>query len=336
MAVAAILPGGDPLTAALAEGRVPSPDMIAAAGGKGALAPALAWALLAAVLGGTVAVASQAYLLTVAPSDVPKPPEVLAERARNILATAGADDTRGDSEFWFAPDPSRASVTGASLSTATAATTARDVRRIPVKFVYRQSAQYLLPQNVFRLVTDVDPPTDVPGMATVTLDPLGRLVRFDRVPSQGERSQVSAPEFHWDRLFLEAGLDSNEFVSAEPHDIPLVPHDRRLAWERRTASSNPLHVTAATLDGKAVHFDVAGDDATDIARDPFSTRRSPIAEALLWGLIVSIFACAAMLARHNLRIGQGDGRSARRLGVFVVCASVLVSDSSRASRSCRA
>jgi hypothetical protein len=69
---------------------------------------------------------------------------------------------------------------------------------------------------------------------------------------------------------------------------------------------------------------VAGDDATpDIARDPFSTRRSPIAEALQWGLIVSIFACAAMLARHNLRIGQGDRRSARRLGGFVVCASVL-------------
>jgi serine/threonine-protein kinase len=125
LAVAALLPGGDPLTAALAEGRVPSPDMIAAAGRKGALAPALAWTLVAAVLGGTVAVASQAYLLTVAPSDVPKPPEVLAERARNILASAGADDMRGDSEFWFAPGPSRASVTGASLSTATAATTSR-------------------------------------------------------------------------------------------------------------------------------------------------------------------------------------------------------------------
>ena len=94
---------------------------------------------------------------------------MLAERARNILATAGAEDTRGDTEFWFALDPSRAS------------TSARGARRVPVKFVYRQSAQYLIPQNVFRLVTDVDPPTDVPGMATVTLDPLGRLIRFDRV-----------------------------------------------------------------------------------------------------------------------------------------------------------
>ena len=60
LAVAALLPGGDPLTAALAEGRVPSPDMIAAAGRKGALAPALAWALLAPR--GTLAVASQAHV----------------------------------------------------------------------------------------------------------------------------------------------------------------------------------------------------------------------------------------------------------------------------------
>jgi serine/threonine-protein kinase len=165
LAVAAILPGGDPLTAALAEGRVPSPDMIAAAGGKGALHPALAWALLAGVLGGTLAIASQAYLLSVAPSDVPKPPEVLAERARNILATVGAGDTQRDSEFWFAPDPSRASLAGPPLSTAITATSTRDARGIPVKFVYRQSAQYLIPQNMFLFVTDVDPPADVPGKA---------------------------------------------------------------------------------------------------------------------------------------------------------------------------
>jgi len=324
MAVAAILPGGDPLTAALAEGRVPSPDMIAAAGGKGALGPALAWALLAAVLGGTVAVVSQAYLLTVAPSDVPKPPEVLAERARDILATAGAGDTRGDSEFWFAPDPSRASVAGASPSVATAATTARDARRVPVKFVYRQSAQYLTPQNIFRQVTDVDPPSNVPGMATVTLDPLGRLVRFDRVPSQEERSRASAPEFQWDRLFVEAGLNPNEFVPTEPHDRPLVPHDRRVAWERGAASSSPLHVTAATLDGKAVHFDVAGGGAApDTSSGPYSTGRSPTGEAVLWGVVVLIFAGAAVLARHNLRLGQGDRRAARRVGIFVVCVGVL-------------
>jgi predicted Ser/Thr protein kinase len=320
LAVAAVLPGGDPLAAALAEGRVPSPDMIAAAGRKGALHPGVAWALLAAVLGGTLAVASQAHVVSVAPSDVPKAPDVLAERARNILATAGADDTLVDWEFWFAPDPSRAWLVGTSRSTAIGASNGP---RVPVKFVYRESTQYLVPQNLLRVVTDDDPPANVPGMATVTLDPVGRLVRFDRAPAKGERSQASAPPPDWDRFFNEAELKFSEFVPAAPHDTPPVPHDSRLAWERSAALSSPI-VTAATLDGKAVHFDVAGDGFTaDVPHNPFSTGRSRATDTLFVGLVVSMFAGAAMLARQNLRLGQGDRRGARNVGVLIVCVGVL-------------
>src|SRR4051812_34748182 len=45
--MAAALPGGDPLAAALATGETPSPQMVAAAGGEQALAPRIAWSLLA-------------------------------------------------------------------------------------------------------------------------------------------------------------------------------------------------------------------------------------------------------------------------------------------------
>jgi serine/threonine-protein kinase len=41
LAVAAVLPGGDPLAAALAAGETPSPDLVAAAGGEGGLRPAI-------------------------------------------------------------------------------------------------------------------------------------------------------------------------------------------------------------------------------------------------------------------------------------------------------
>jgi len=323
-AVAALLPGGDPLAAAVADGRIPSPEMIAAAGRKGALPPALAWVLLAAVLGGTLAVASQAYVVSIAPSDVPKPPDVLAERARNVLALAGADETHADREFWFAPDPSRASFVSASFSTATAATSGRNAPRVPVKFVYRQSPQYLVPQNLAHVVTDDDPPANMPGMATVTLDPTGHLVRFDRVLAQEERSQASASPPNWDRLFSEAGLELNEFVPTEPHGTPLVPHDSRLAWDERGARSSPLHVTVATLDGQAVHFNVARDDVTpDVPRNPFSTGRSRATEAVLWAVAVLIFLEAAILARRNLRLGQGDRRAAGNVAAFIVCGTVL-------------
>src|SRR5271163_1820952 len=45
--VAAALPGGDPLAAALAAGETPSPEMVAAAGESEGLRPLIAWALLA-------------------------------------------------------------------------------------------------------------------------------------------------------------------------------------------------------------------------------------------------------------------------------------------------
>src|SRR6185436_16460063 len=48
--VAAALPGGDPLAAALAAGETPSPEMVAAAPMEGALKPAVAISLFAAFL----------------------------------------------------------------------------------------------------------------------------------------------------------------------------------------------------------------------------------------------------------------------------------------------
>jgi hypothetical protein len=48
--VAAALPGGDPLVAALAAGETPSPEMVAASGGVGAVSPNVGLALLGTVV----------------------------------------------------------------------------------------------------------------------------------------------------------------------------------------------------------------------------------------------------------------------------------------------
>jgi predicted Ser/Thr protein kinase len=321
-AIAALLPGGDPLAAALAKGVVPSPEMVAAAGPKGALRPAQAWALLGAILVGTLAIATQAHVVNVAPSDVPKLPEVLAERARSILAEVEAAPVEADRAFWFAFDASLASPSGASPS---AETTVSGAKRTKVTFVYRQSPRFLVPTNPFHLVTDADPPADVPGMATLTLDPLGRLISFTRVvPQRATGATTSAPTVNWPVLFREAGLDEREFVAAEPDHAPRVPHDNRLAWNRTSAASGPFHVTAATLDGNAVQFDAASNGVpADAPRGYMSTGRSPAGEAALWAVTALIFAGGTVLARHNLRLGQGDRRGARRLGIFIVSVGVL-------------
>ena len=115
---------------------------------------------MGAILIGSLAIATQAHVVNVSPADVPKPPEVLAERARNLLAGVGPAHVEADRAFWFAFDVSRASPSGAPPSPDT---TARGAGGTPVTFVYRQSPRYLVPANPARLVTDVDPPADVPG-----------------------------------------------------------------------------------------------------------------------------------------------------------------------------
>ncbi|MGC2804190.1 MAG: serine/threonine-protein kinase, partial [Candidatus Acidiferrum sp.] len=75
--VAAALPGGDPLAAALAAGETPSPEMVAAAGVKEGMRPRVALGLLAIVALGLVAsllIAESTQLVNRVPLD--SPPEV--------------------------------------------------------------------------------------------------------------------------------------------------------------------------------------------------------------------------------------------------------------------
>ena len=103
--VAAALPGGDPLAAAMAAGETPSPEMVAASGSKEGLKPWVAWACLAFVIlgiGAAVWSGGQAPLFRRVPLE--KPPEVLAERAREILKKAGYTDAPADSASGFFAD----------------------------------------------------------------------------------------------------------------------------------------------------------------------------------------------------------------------------------------
>src|SRR6185436_8316137 len=88
--ILAALPGGDPLDAAMALGETPSPEMVAAASKVGSLRPAVAWACLSAGLLGLLSIAllsGRVMLFRQVP--LPKPPEALADRAKDVLARLG-------------------------------------------------------------------------------------------------------------------------------------------------------------------------------------------------------------------------------------------------------
>ncbi len=88
--VAMMLPGGNPLAAAIAAGETPSPEMVAAAPKNGALKPAVAMVCLASVVAlfaFIVFFSSRVKLHEWIPLD--KTPEVLAERSSQIINKLG-------------------------------------------------------------------------------------------------------------------------------------------------------------------------------------------------------------------------------------------------------
>ena len=90
LTVAASLPGGDPLAAALAAGETPSPDMLAAAGETEALGVGWGVAAVAAVVVGLLVFAglsAQTSIVGRVPFD--KGPDVLIDRAERMMASLG-------------------------------------------------------------------------------------------------------------------------------------------------------------------------------------------------------------------------------------------------------
>src|SRR6201997_2750088 len=102
LAVAAALPGGDPLAAALAAGETPSPQMVAAAGETVGLRPRVAILCFAAVL---IALGAVVFLGTLYSGldrlRLEMTPEVLAAKAREITNRLGYPDRPLDTVYGF-------------------------------------------------------------------------------------------------------------------------------------------------------------------------------------------------------------------------------------------
>ena len=132
----------------------------------------------------------------------------------------------------------------------------RPSERSGLFFVYRQSPRFLVPENALGVVEYREPPADVPGMADVTLDPLGRLVRFTAVPSP-LRGSPTPRDPDWSVPFSEAGLNFSSFKPAETTWSPPVAHDVVAAWEGASPdrAAERIRVTAAAWDGRPVVFD---------------------------------------------------------------------------------
>ncbi len=320
--VAAALPGGDPLAAALAAGETPSPEMVAAAGERGAISPATARRLLlglAAALGLSVLLTPRANIASFV--GLEKSPDVLRERAREILGSLGLPQKPVDSAFSFRThvDFLRWAQAHGGLRSG--------IERDSIEYFYRQASGVLFPLDAVTgpmpgpQVTEADPAPVESGMAQVGLDARGRLVRLEIVPAEQSAQTGPAPATDWSVLFREAGLDMNRFTPVEPRWTPRSYAGAREAWEgpHPERPDVTMRVEAASLGGKPVSFYWIG---------PWSQpRRDPPAmepgQAVWSGILIVLLLGALWLARRNYRADRGDRRGAMRLalGAYGVAAA---------------
>ena len=325
--VAAAFPGGDPLAAALAAGETPSPEMVAASGETEGLRPAVAWVLLAGVIVSvTAAILLSAQTMLYRRVPLEKPPEALAERARDILQSVGYSEPPVDTAMGFyegneflryIAEHDKSKTRWDNLETGA------------FVFWYRGSPRPLAAHSFFSdapilgsVWTD-DPPLDVSGMTLVRLNPLGRLTQFIAVPPQVEKPAGAASSPDWAPLFSAAGLDPSKWPPAQPMWTPPVYSDARAAWTGSLAERPdiPMRIEAAAYRGKPVYFELIGPWTRPERMQPYQpTAGERVSLVILTVLLLSMLVVGAMLARRNLRLGRGDRRGASRLAAFVFAA----------------
>jgi predicted Ser/Thr protein kinase len=325
LAVAAALPGGDPLAAALAAGETPSPQMVAAAGQTDGMKPKLALACLAACVLGLVAVVALAIRtggLEKLPLEMQ--PEVLAHKARDIVTQLGYDpravdiatdfDYDIDFQRWAEendkPRPRWDKILGEQPAM--------------LRLMYRQSPRYMLPLDLQGsmtpgIVTFTDPATTLSGMVNLIVDANGRLVYFQALPPEVDETPAGVKTVDWNPLFTAAGLDPAQFQSAAPEWTSLANSDTRAAWTGKwPGSGRALRIEAAAWRGKPVFFRLIGPWTRPTRMRPEEVTRSrKIGQVIELVLFLTILVGAFALARRHYKQGKGDRQGAFRLARFV-------------------
>jgi predicted Ser/Thr protein kinase len=313
LSVAAALPGGDPLAAALAAGEMPSPELVAAAGKLEGLAPRYSIpCLLAIVVCLCTVVALRARYAAVMHTPLDNPPEVLAHQAREMASSFGypkkpADfaltiDDRGDllDSLKQLPQPHKWDEWLAAEA--------------PILANYRESLSPLSADPYGEVDRNNPAPTE-PGMLRVALDGAGRLREFQANPYQD--AQALTPPVAPEAVFRAAGLDLAAFTEVPAAFVPAGASSEVHSWKGPHPRIPGLNLTVdlASWKGRitqaAIHFDWPKKRAAAPAKNAASRVRDVVLLALSFVGLLSI----VLLARRNWRLGHIDRKGALRLGI---------------------
>ncbi|MBD3162472.1 MAG: protein kinase, partial [Candidatus Eisenbacteria bacterium] len=317
LAIAAALPGGDPL---------------AAAGSAEATSPAHAWGfLLVFVIGllGFAWLAGPHADLT--RFQLGKTPAMLEGRAAELIRSFGYAETPADRASGLMYDRSLLADRLSRIQETGVWDDIEDVRPPLVHYWYRQSPRHLDPVDPDGIVSPTDPPQRISGMVQIRLDGEGRLIRLEAVPPQVTAVPDSAPRaaVDWNSLFTAAGLDTASIEPVAPAWIPDSYADSLQTWRGRFAGGrgDSLWIDTASFRGLPVHFQIR---APWTRPDRVAGQRRPFDRRLRWAeigqlliMLAAIFGGLFVTVR-NLQLGRGDWRGATRIAVVVLICSIGV------------
>lgn len=312
LAVAAALPGGDPLAAALAAGETPSPEMVAAAGKGEGLAKG--WALLCLGLillsvAGSPFVKQSLLAINHAPMDYA--PEVLEQKARDVAKSFGYVEAPQDQYLKLR---SRPLWVGSLRQRQGPKEWDRWLAaESPLVAWYRDSPRWLLRFAPYPEITSENPAPLEPGMVEVTLEGRGRLRQFLGVPRD------TTAEVSEDAVFVAAGLDRSQFSEVAVQGIAPRLFDEQKAYTGKHPElpEVELRVEVARFRGQVTYVDVKGPWSPRAAtgraepRSPWNIAR----EIFMLGASLTALIYVPLLARRNWRLGRADRRGAIKVAL---------------------
>ena len=330
--LARMLPGGDPLAAALAAGQTPSPDLVAASGSKEALSPKFGLAMLAALFIGLTGMATLSPKnLTRMP--VQNPPEVMVDKARSILRDAGYSEPARDFAWGYGYNSDNLDYVKKFITSRQQWDAVLSHHPTPLFFWYRESPRTLRASfNADGVVGTESPDLNVSGMTLVVLGLKGELIQFNAVPPQKSDAAPGSTPVDWSKEIALAHLDPARLNPSSPLWTSLVASDSRVAWEGTLATGHqtppeiPIRVEAASNAGKPVYFEVIypWTKASRLASsEPVPSGQQWAGRAVL-ALVIFIVIAALVMAQHHWRTGRGDRKAAFRIGVWVGCMATVV------------
>jgi len=300
-AVAAALFGGDALTATIAAGETPEPELVARAGATEGLPLRIAVTCLAGAIAALIAFALLAPRISILSRLSVESSDALDRVARDTLSRLGIHDRARHqvARFGYDIEALRQHFDAAALY-----------------FWYRASPYWMVPREPSGVITPEDPPGELPGMVTTRWDGTGRLLYLRAVPAGATTSTVTASEL-WTRLFAAAGLQPGQFKPAEPGWIEVPGYEARASWTGTYPDRNrtPVRVEAAAWHGQPIYFEVlpAWLKVGGVAR---ATKIERVRSSQL-AVYAFLFVASAVLAWRNVHLGRGDRRGALRIALFI-------------------